>query len=107
LTVKSGEIWLERKILAKALGDLIEEMDLIALPQSSPGYCPSPLVFTDREKEIVVLLSKGLTNKEIAEKLSVSKETVKMHLKHIFDKLGLHRRAQVVLHQLCQRLIIL
>jgi DNA-binding NarL/FixJ family response regulator len=105
--VKGGDIWLERRILAKALGDLIEEIDLRALPQSGPGYSPRPLVLTDREKEIVGLLAKGFSNKEIADELGVSKETVKMHLKHVFEKLGVHRRAQVMLHQVCQRLIIL
>lgn len=106
LAVKRGDIWLERNILARALGDLVREIDLRRQPESNPDYSQNPLVLTDREKEIVRLLAKGLTNKEIAEKLSVSKETVKMHLKHIFDKLGVHRRAQVVLHQLCQRLIV-
>src|SRR5512133_292739 len=47
-----------------------------------------------RELEILSLLSKGLSNNEIAQKLSLSLETVKWYNKHIFSKLGVGSRSQ-------------
>lgn len=50
-------------------------------------------VLTDREREVLDLLAQGLTNKEIAEKLVITTNTVKRHLKAIFEKLDVHTRA--------------
>lgn len=52
--------------------------------------------FTDREKEICSLLSKGFTNKQIAEKLYISEGTVKNHISSIYDKTGIHDRAKLI-----------
>jgi RNA polymerase sigma factor (sigma-70 family) len=48
---------------------------------------------TDREREVLDLLAQGLTNKEIAEKLVITTNTVKRHLKAIFEKLNVHTRS--------------
>jgi len=48
---------------------------------------------TDREREVLDLLAQGLTNKEIAEKLVITTNTVKRHLKAVFEKLGVHTRS--------------
>ena len=52
---------------------------------------------TNREKEILSLVAKGLSNKEISEKLYVSELTVKTHLKNIFKKLNVSSRTQAIL----------
>ncbi|MGD9580508.1 MAG: response regulator transcription factor [Vampirovibrionia bacterium] len=52
---------------------------------------------TAREKEIITLVAKGLSNKEISEKLYVSELTVKTHLKNIFKKLNVSSRTQAIL----------
>ena len=51
---------------------------------------------TAREIEVLQLLARGLTNKEIGEALVISPNTVKRHLRAIFDKLGVHTRAAAV-----------
>jgi DNA-binding NarL/FixJ family response regulator len=51
---------------------------------------------TPREDEILILLSKGFVSKEIAAKLGVSYETVRDHLKHIYEKLHVHSRGEAV-----------
>ena len=48
---------------------------------------------TEREREVLDLLAQGLTNKEIAEKLFITTNTVKRHLKAVFEKLGVHTRS--------------
>lgn len=48
---------------------------------------------TEREREVLDLLAQGLTNKEIAERLFITPNTVKRHLKAIFEKLGVHTRS--------------
>jgi DNA-binding NarL/FixJ family response regulator len=51
---------------------------------------------TAREEEVLVLLSKGYANKEIAERLAVSVDTVRSHLKHIYEKMHVRSRAEAV-----------
>jgi DNA-binding NarL/FixJ family response regulator len=48
---------------------------------------------TEREREVLALLAGGMTNKEIAERLVVTTNTIKRHLKAIFEKLGVHTRS--------------
>jgi len=54
------------------------------------------LGITRRELEILELIAQGLSNREIAEKLFVSENTVKTHAGRVFDKLGARRRTQAV-----------
>jgi len=53
-----------------------------------------PVNLTDREAELLRLLAEGLSNKSIAQKLSLSENTVKYHLKNILQKLGVHNRTE-------------
>lgn len=54
------------------------------------------LAITPRELEVLELIAAGLSNKEIAERVFVSENTVKTHLSRVFDKLGARRRTQAV-----------
>ena len=55
-----------------------------------------PLPITDREREIVMLAAAGLSNRQIAQRLSVSVRTVEGHVYRIFAKLGIERREQLI-----------
>jgi DNA-binding NarL/FixJ family response regulator len=55
---------------------------------------------TEREQEILQFLAKGFANKEIADRLKVSYDTVRYHLKHIYDKLHVHSRTEAVIKYL-------
>jgi DNA-binding NarL/FixJ family response regulator len=58
---------------------------------------PKPSVhLSAREEEVLILLSKGYANKEIADQLSISVETVGSHLKHIYEKMHVRSRAEAV-----------
>lgn len=54
------------------------------------------LAITPRELEILALIARGLSNREIADKLFVSENTVKTHSSRVFEKLGARRRTQAV-----------
>jgi DNA-binding NarL/FixJ family response regulator len=56
----------------------------------------SPL--SQREREIVALVAQGYKNKEMAEKMFISEQTVKNHLHNIFDKLGVSDRLELALY---------
>jgi two-component system, NarL family, response regulator LiaR len=56
------------------------------------------LGITARELEILTLVARGLTNREIANQLFVSENTVKTHCSRVFDKIGAARRTQAVRH---------
>ena len=49
-----------------------------------------------RERSIIELIGQGRSNKEIARLLGISPETVKSHVKNMFSKLGVERRAQAI-----------
>ncbi len=56
------------------------------------------VALTTREEETLLLLTKGYSNKEIADKLNLSVETVRSHLKHIYEKMHVRSRAEAVAH---------
>jgi LuxR family maltose regulon positive regulatory protein len=53
-------------------------------------------VLTPREREVSELMAEGLSNKEIADQLFISQATVKVHLRHVYEKLGVRNRAGAV-----------
>ena len=60
-------------------------------------------VLTEREREVLDLLAKGFTNKEIAEKLFITTNTVKRHLKAVFEKLDVHTRSAAAAKALSEK----
>jgi DNA-binding NarL/FixJ family response regulator len=58
---------------------------------------------TAREEEILVMLTKGYSNKEIADRLNLSIETVRSHLKNIYEKMHVRSRAEAVAHYMSKR----
>ena len=67
----------------------------VADEQEETGACPDALL-TLREREVLEFIAEGKGNKQIAESLFISSETVKSHIKHIFRKLNVTNRVQAV-----------
>jgi DNA-binding NarL/FixJ family response regulator len=62
------------------------------------GKLTSAVRMTKREREIIVLIADGLSNKEIAQRLFVATHTVKSHVHNIMEKLALHTRMQIAVY---------
>jgi DNA-binding NarL/FixJ family response regulator len=73
---------------------------LTGLSQRAHTHSPSPEDLTLREVELLELMVKGLSNKEIAQAISLSENTVKYHVKHILHKLGAQNRTEAAVQAL-------
>lgn len=93
--VHAGEIWLDSHTTAAVMRQFASPQDQLAA-NGKGGRERSPL--STREREIVALVAQGYKNKEMAEKMFISEQTVKNHLHNIFDKLGVSDRLELALY---------
>jgi two-component system, NarL family, response regulator DevR len=70
------------------------------LAQAMPGS-----ELTEREREVLTLVARGYTNKQIADKLYVSEKTARNHVSHILEKLGLSRRSEAAVFAVEHKLV--
>ena len=101
-------VWLGTKLLApkeRVVERIKERVVEVVVPAPTPGAVPGAvpdntvrerLGITRRELEILQLVARGLSNREIGEALFVSENTVKTHCSRTFDKLGARRRTEAV-----------
>jgi DNA-binding NarL/FixJ family response regulator len=83
------------KVLPPSLTDsLFSHVIEFALKRGN-GKLPNAVRMTKREREIIVLIADGLSNKEIAQQLNIATHTVKSHVHNIMEKLALHTRLQI------------
>jgi DNA-binding NarL/FixJ family response regulator len=90
-TVAAGEAVLAPRILRRLL-----ERFAATLPDPDPAVPVDLRVLTDREREVLVQVARGLSNAEIAGELGVGETTVKTHVGHVLTKLRLRDRVQAV-----------
>ncbi|MGA3288254.1 MAG: response regulator transcription factor [Bacteroidota bacterium] len=83
------------KVLPPSLtGSLFSHVIEFALKKRN-GKLTNAVRMTKREREIIVLIADGLSNKEIAQQLNIATHTVKSHVHNIMEKLALHTRLQI------------
>ena len=92
--VHAGGVAMSGEIASKVLGAFREPVTAQAVEEQN---------LSRREQEVLELLSQGCANKEIADKLSISIETVTWHLRHIYTKLHVRSRTQAALKFLSQK----
>jgi DNA-binding NarL/FixJ family response regulator len=90
-TVAAGEAVVAPRILKRLLDQFAD-----SLPDPNAAAPRELGVLTDREREVLVQVARGLSNAEIAQELSVSETTIKTHVGHVLTKLGLRDRVQAV-----------
>ncbi len=101
--VHAGEIWLDSTTTAAVIRHFASPKDFPAahaqVHSSSNGKAPRERAqLSQREREIIVLIAQGYKNKEIAEKMFITEQTVKNHLHNVFDKLGVSDRLELALY---------
>jgi len=89
-------IWLGLTITKEKIVEKRVEVAVPAGPFVFNQAKADELTLTPREIEVLGLLAEGLSNKEMAERLFVSENTIKTHCSRVFDKLGAGRRTQAV-----------
>ncbi|MDF0665468.1 MAG: response regulator transcription factor [Nitrospira sp.] len=72
--------------------------DFLTKVEASPPPPVWPEALTEREREIIRLVGQGLSNKDIAHKLSISDSTVRHHMTSIFDKVGVPNRQKLLVY---------
>jgi len=97
--VSEGEVWLDRLGLGTLLWQLSSHEKEVIDPQKK-----KIATLTDREREVVGLISKGLRNKQIAARLFISQTTVTHHLSSIYAKLGVSDRLELVVYAFANKL---
>ncbi len=96
--VARGEVFLYPSVARKLVSDY--------LSRAKAGEAPDVYEqLTAREREVLVLIAEGLSNREIARRLTLSLSTVQTHYSHILEKLGLHNRAELIKYAIRRGLI--
>ncbi len=88
--VHSGEMWAERRILEKAISKPM------LLPETLQMQIPGLPPLTNREMEVLTMVLQGASNKEIADRNSISERTVKTHLYRVYRKLNVKSRTKAI-----------
>ena len=97
--VHAGEIWLDSHTTAAVMRQFAAPgSEGAGQSSSASGKQRERSPLSTREREIVALVAQGYKNKEMAEKMFISEQTVKNHLHNIFDKLGVSDRLELALY---------
>ena len=90
-SVMNGQFWVGQT----QVKDLMEALRFYVVPADEGSK--EQIHLTSRERDVVGGIASGFTNREIAERLSISEQTVKHHLRNIFDKTGVSNRLELAL----------
>ena len=96
--VNAGEIWLDSNTTAAVMRKFATPGETASI---GPGNGKTPrerAQLSQREREIIILIAQGYKNKEIAEKMFITEQTVKNHLHNVFDKIGVSDRLELALY---------
>jgi DNA-binding NarL/FixJ family response regulator len=96
--VHAGEFWLDRMTTAEVIRRLAKKSTPPATQPQRAGLREHTANLSQREMEIVLLVAQGYKNKEMAERMFISEQTVKNHLHNIFDKVGVSDRLELALY---------
>jgi DNA-binding NarL/FixJ family response regulator len=96
--VHAGEIWLDSNTTAAVIRQFASPADFPAVHAGNGKSSRERAQLSQREREIIILIAQGYKNKEIAEKMFITEQTVKNHLHNVFDKLGVSDRLELALY---------
>jgi DNA-binding NarL/FixJ family response regulator len=96
--VADGQSLISPSMAAK----LIDEFKTMSKPDKMTG---AALKLTERELDVLRLVAKGLSNRDVAQKLAISENTVKNHVRNMLEKLQLHSRMEAVMYAVREKLV--
>jgi two-component system, NarL family, nitrate/nitrite response regulator NarL len=96
--VHAGEIWLDSNTTAAVIRQFASPSEFPAIHGGNGKSVRERAQLSQREREIIILIAQGYKNKEIAEKMFITEQTVKNHLHNVFDKLGVSDRLELALY---------
>jgi two-component system, NarL family, nitrate/nitrite response regulator NarL len=96
--VYAGEIWLDSSTTAAVIRQFASPTDFPLSHGTNGKPNRERAQLSQREREIIILIAQGYKNKEIAEKMFITEQTVKNHLHNVFDKLGVSDRLELALY---------
>lgn len=96
--VYAGEIWLDSNTTAAVIRQFALPTEPFISQQINGKTGRERAQLSQREREIIILIAQGYKNKEIAEKMFITEQTVKNHLHNVFDKLGVSDRLELALY---------
>jgi len=96
--VRDGEIWLDSNTTAAVIRQFASPTETPSVSNNGSKTIRERAQLSQREREIIVLIAQGYKNKEIAEKMFITEQTVKNHLHNVFDKLGVSDRLELALY---------
>jgi DNA-binding NarL/FixJ family response regulator len=94
----------ESRISPSMAAKLLNEFNTLAKVAAEREQLPAP-VLTARELEVLKLVARGMSNKDVADELFISENTVKNHVRNILEKLHLHSRMEAVMYAVRKRLL--
>ena len=97
--VRDGEVWIDRSMIGSVLSDVRSEQHAAANPEALKINA-----LTAREREVISLVSRGLKNRIIGQRLFISETTVTHHLSSIYAKLGVSDRLELVVYAFANQL---
>ena len=104
LSTAHGACWIDPKI-ARIVMSQLQPQERSTLKAQNSEETSGFALLTEREVDVLKLVTKGLNNAEISDKLCISMNTVKTHLKNIFQKLEVEDRTAAALKALKERII--
>ena len=96
--VADGQSLISPSMAAK----LIDEFKTMSKPDKVTG---AALKLTERELDVLRLVAKGLSNRDVAQRLAISENTVKNHVRNMLEKLQLHSRMEAVMYAVREKLV--
>ncbi|MCM1499068.1 MAG: response regulator transcription factor [Clostridium sp.] len=93
--IMEGRTIIDRKVMERLARLMAGKIDM-GKGQREPEAIKLPETMTEREQEVCTLLTRGFTNRQIADALFISEGTVKNYISSIYEKTGIHDRAKLI-----------
>jgi DNA-binding NarL/FixJ family response regulator len=100
-TILAGQTWIQPELMQQLYAEFARGPETAVPPSASPDTSG----LTPRQLEVLRLVAQGMRNAEIADHLTISEQTVKTHVAHLLERLGVTSRLQAARYAISNRLV--